>query len=190
MKLKKIVLCSVITVLLGTTAFVYANTDYLQMKKDKPSAINLDTGKTITSDEETKIQESYNSDTYNVNKKKVAKMLDDVWEDIKKTHGIDETGYIKFTIQDLSKQPDHLKDVLSDQEIAEQIHVFMTQWPVGATEPTILVKKDKKEVMFAYKDKDNNNILSSSKKYGKSWKQSQQLKKGKAKLDLNSISAD
>lgn len=196
MNLKKTGIISLAVILsLGTAiSVVSANKDIGVLEMIKNNSIIKDqiTGKIISQDEDKQIKDSMINEKSKETAKKVEKMLNETWKEVKQSYNIDEENYIKLTLDDLIEPTDEVKiQLIKDQEIAKQISEINNDLPVGSTEPTILIKKDKSEVAFAYKDNDGNNILYKSEKIKKDeWKKDKKNIKGKPKLDINSIKID
>ena len=121
------------------------------------------------------------------NKKvKIDKLYADTESDIVQSFDINRSLYTKIILKDFHKfsvgKISGFSDTLFCREILMLAQGELNNIPKGAVQPFILVNNNKMEFIFAYKDKDGNNIV---KKYIKSnnnssWvKESDISKKGK-----------
>lgn len=102
------------------------------------------------------------------NKKKVDTRLNAVWQDIKKTHNINEDDYIELDVDKLNQFINGQLEGFTDKELVAEMNKILKEnyfkVPVGSTKPKILLNKNAKEIVLAYKESDGTNTLSSFKK--------------------------
>lgn len=120
---------------------------------------------------------------------KVKKMMDKYYEEIKIVNGIDDSKYIKLEFSDLNSLFSGEYADISDSQYLSSLQPvlerIMSDLPLGSTEPFLLFKKDKSEVLVAFKDKDGNNIIKKALFNGKSWSESEIKTKGSQQLKIN-----
>lgn len=97
------------------------------------------------------------------NKKKVETRLNSVWQDIKKTHNINEDQYIELDIEKLNQFLNGQLEGYTDKDLIYEMNKILGDnlfnAPVGSTRPKILINKNGKEIIFAYKENDGKNTL-------------------------------
>lgn len=143
----------------------------------------------LKKDEQDKaVLEKYkDSSTSTESRAKIQKMLDESWQDIKETYAINEDNYIKFNFVDIANPPDEVKSILDDNEIHRIIHEFSCSMPTQTTEPVVLISKDRKEVLFAAKKVDGENIVFKATKNGDSWEKYESKAQGRAISSMNNM---
>lgn len=128
------------------------------------------------------------------NKVRVDEMLNEVNSEVKKDFGINNTEYIELDTKTLNAVLNNELDTLKDQELSEQLNkIFrdsLIDFPVGSTKPTIMVNKNRKEIIFGYKDKDGNNILEVFTNSDESWIHEYKHMKGEPIPQLNLTEKD
>lgn len=97
-------------------------------------------------------------------RKKVEDRLNTVWQDIKKTHKIDESQYVILDTTDKFNMflAGEMEGFTDKDLIAQMDKIFqkgLVEIPIGSTKPTILIKKNGQEIVFANKDNEGKNIL-------------------------------
>jgi hypothetical protein len=114
------------------------------------------------------------------NHKKVDERLNTVWQDIKKTHSINEDEYIELDIDKLNQFINGQLEGFTDKELVVEMKKILRnnyfKVPVGSTKPKILLNKNAKEIVLAYKESDGTNTLSSFKKAEKKTIKSDSIK--------------
>lgn len=190
-KTKKIIPLAVIFLLLVVSLFAnYASASLLHSNLDpvnKNLTRDTDPSHKYLSDDE--VDKLLNSEEAKQNALKTATRIEDAWKDIKNTYLIDENQYIKID-KDLagnkfiSKSP-----IFSDQSLCMAIYDAMMEYrknlQVGDLAPNVLVENDGSEIIVAYKDRDNNNVLLKSSKKDSSWlKEDKKTVKGNPILDV------
>lgn len=118
--------------------------------------------------------ESLNSASENQiieNHKKVDARLSTVWQDIKKTHNINEDDYIELDINKLNLFISGKLEGFMDKDLVDEMNKILREkyfkLPIGSTKPKILLNKNAEEIVLAYKESDGTNTISSFKKAGK-----------------------
>lgn len=110
------------------------------------------------------------------------KELEIVKEDIKKTHELSGQDYLEIDLNNIASFTQGKVTGFSDIEFTQTastiIFKAIENSPIGSLKPIILVKKDKTEILVAYKDKDGNNVLEKSKKFEDGWKSEKSSKIG------------
>lgn len=162
----------------GITAEKIAKADALQkkiseMKNDKQT-------KALTQEQKAHID-------------KLKIIRDDVWQDIKNSSNISEDLYLTLEFQQLKSffsgefEEFTDKDFLKEAEPIVYKFYFYEDVQVGNTKPFILIKKDMKEILVPYKDKDGNNVIQRAVQENGVWKQTVESKAGKLKMDIADI---
>ena len=125
------------------------------------------------------------------NKKKVDARLNTVWQDIKKTHNINEDDYIELDIDKLNQLINGQLEGFTDTELVAEMNKVLKEnyfkVSVGSTKPKILLNKNAKEIVLAYKESDGTNTLSIFKKAEKNTIQSDAVKSNALKSADNSF---
>lgn len=102
------------------------------------------------------------------NHKKVDARLSAVWQDIKKTHNINEDDYIELDINKLNLFISGKLEGFTDIELVDEMNKILKEkyfkLPIGSTKPKILLNKNAEEIVLAYKESNGTNTLSSFKK--------------------------
>lgn len=97
------------------------------------------------------------------NKKKVETRLNAAWQDIKKTHNINEDQYIELDIEKLNQFLNGQLDGYTDKDLIDEMNKILGDnlfnAPEGSTKPKILLNKNGKEIIFTYKENDGKNTL-------------------------------
>lgn len=97
------------------------------------------------------------------NKIKVETRLNTVWQDIKKTHNINEDDYIELDIGKLNRFLSGKLEGYTDKDLIDEMNKILAEnlfnAPVGSTKPKILLNKAGNEIVFAYKESDGKNTL-------------------------------
>lgn len=152
-KRKNLILCIALVISISLTGAIYAST--------------------ASGDGESKSTISERAE----NKKKVETRLNTVWQDIKKTHNINEDQYIELDIDKLNQFLNGQLDGFTDKDLIDEMNKILGEnlfnAPVGSTKPKILLNKNGKEIVFAYKENDGKNTLNVFKKTEKNTLSSQ-----------------
>ena len=89
--------------------------------------------------------------------------LEKVWKDVKNTHGLNESDYLKINSENINPFLNGTLKGFNNKDLVEQINLIfrdsLVKAPIGSTEPTILVNKNCKEIVFAYKESDGKNTM-------------------------------
>jgi hypothetical protein len=200
MKNKKVLLISLAGVFLISlsTILVFADTDNnkddVALRGGKQGDLNtveakLDRLKELKAKSEankkalTEEQKAYES--------KLKAIREDVWQDIKATHDINEDEYLVLEYSQFNVFFKGELEGFSDKEFLKQVQPIINSYyfnlTSGSTRPFVLIKKDSSEVAVAYKDKEGSNLLFKAKKDGSDWVETKEVKKGKTKLSVNDV---
>ncbi|MCX7746200.1 MAG: hypothetical protein N2645_04815 [Clostridia bacterium] len=163
-------------IILSVAGFVFAiKVMYEPVPKDKVVQKSEDAGEnaSIPSTQEQREKDE-----------KTEKMLGESWQDLRESFDIREKDYIRLNFKEFNDFLAGKQSVIHDnsfiQPVAKDIIDTLWKAPEGSTEPNILIKKDYVEILIAYKDKDDNNVLHKFKKGLKGWEKHTDFKAGKA----------
>jgi len=139
---KNLVLCVAVVISFCLTGVIYAS----------------------TANENTESKSTISESDGAENHKKVEARSYTIWQDIKKTHKIDEVQYIELDVPKLNQFLSGKLEGYTDKDLIEQMNKILANnlmnIQVGSTEPKILLNKNSKEIVFAYKESDGKNTLS------------------------------
>ncbi|KPU43749.1 hypothetical protein OXPF_26090 [Oxobacter pfennigii] len=134
---------------------------------------------------------TYKSEDHNQRAIKVEEKLNDAYEDIIKTHKIDDSQYTPF-IYTSSTCDDFVNGKYEAFSAGEKLNAIAVlvddvamKAPAGSTVPTILVSKDMDDVMVCYKDSDRTNVVYKAVKNDNNWDITMATAKGKPKMKID-----
>ncbi len=123
---------------------------------------------TAVADRSNESQNSVSENQRIENHKKVDARLSAVWQDIKKTHNINEDDYIELDIKKLNLLIGGKLEGFTDKDLVAEMNKILREKyfkvPIGSTKPQILLNKNAKEIVLAYKESDGTNTICSFKK--------------------------
>lgn len=121
--------------------------------------------------------------------KKIKQKLQDAWDDIKKTHKIDESLYTKVEFEELDTFFDGEFDQFKDKDFLNGVKLTLLnnlhKPPKGSTYPNILFKNDSSEVLVAFKLADGRNCVKRMTKSGNEWTTQENITEGKAAMKID-----
>lgn len=119
----------------------------------------------------------------------VKQKLLDAWDDIKKTHKIDESLYTKVEYKELNAFFNGESDLFKDKEFLDGVKLIFLENlqnpPKGSTYPNILFKNDKSEVLITYKLEDGKNCVKRITKIDDVWTIQENITEGKAVMKID-----
>lgn len=167
-KIKKVIIAaSLLMIVASLIGYYFENKSYSENNKVLATQGNNTQGKFIK--EKDVANSSKNEQKAFKNKKaKIDKLYADTESDIVQSFDINRSLYTKIILKDFHNFSVGKISGFSDTSFCREILMLaqgeLNNIPKGAIQPFILVNNSKKEFIFAYKDKDGNNIV---KKYRK-----------------------
>lgn len=126
---------------------------------------------TVVANRNNEFQNSVSQNQRIENHKRVETRLSAVWQDIKKTHNINEDDYIELDINKLNLFISGKLEGFADKELVAEMNKILREkyfkLPIGSTKPKILLNKNAEEIVLAYKESDGTNTICSFKKVEK-----------------------
>lgn len=152
---------------------IFASTNNLSQK-----AVD---GKYLSNEEVSKLMDNEEVKMKRENKET---RLDNIWDEIKTLYNIDERDYIKVTLEDIHKGKLKEKSAIFNDEkflsdFNSAYNEFNSELKKGSSMPNLLVKKDKSEILYVFKDGEGNDILLAKKAVASGWEVTKESKKGK-----------
>lgn len=118
---------------------------------------------------------------------KVVERTAKVWNELKQEYNVDEIKYFQLEISKLSEFQQgegYLEDKeLTRRLVAEVIQPNISELPVGAVRPLILIAKDGNEVLFLYKEADGTDVLKRSTFMNSKWEKDNEQRKPGEKIE-------
>jgi hypothetical protein len=127
-------------------------------------------------------------------------MLNDAWNDIKKTHNLRDEELVQeyYPLQEKDFNEFRKGNIagFSDIEVCNEIVDVVNgtlhdleKYPIGSTMPVIRLKCDMKVILIGFKSEDGRNHLITSMKNAETnkWDQKEQVKQGKEQIDIEKL---